>query len=537
MQSGVGPASPGGNVFRSPYPDAVVPDASFTEFVLARAGEWGEKPALIDGTGVTSYAELAGSVRRVAAGLAARGFRKGDVFAVYSPNLPEYAVAIHAVATLGGVVTTANPLYTADEFASQLNDAGAKYLLTVPPFLETARQAASRARIEEVFVLGEAEGATPFSALMHDGPVPDVRIEPREDLLFLPYSSGTTGRPKGVMLTHHNVVANVAQTIAHSDVVRETDIVIAVLPFFHIYGLSVVLNASLRIGATVVTMPRFALEGFLKSIQDHRATVVFAVPPIVLALAKHPLVDSYDLSSVRVIFSGAAPLDGDLSLACEQRLGCPPLRQGYGMSEASPVTHISDPALIKPGAIGPVVPNTECVIVDIESGASLGTNEQGEVWVRGPQVMKGYLNRPDATAATVDGNGWLKTGDIGYVDEDGHLTIVDRLKELIKYKGFQVAPAELEAVLLSHPRVSDAAVIGSPDEEAGEVPKAFVVTTGEAASPEEVMTFVAERVAPHKKVRRLEFIEEIPKSPSGKILRRVLVEREKRTAAGAPDSM
>ena len=210
-----------------------------------------------------------------------------------------------------------------------------------------------------------------------------------------------------------------------------------------------------------------------------------------------------------------------------------PVRQGYGMTEASPVTHMSDPALVKPGAIGP--PERRMRDRGHRERIPLGTNEPGGVWVRGPQVMKGYRNRPDATAATVDGAGWPKTGDIGYVDEDDHLYIVDRLKELIKYKKLQAAPAELEAVLPSHPRVFDAAVIGSPDEEAGEVPKAFVVATG-AVSPEEIMAFVAERVAPHKKVRRLEFVEEIPKSPSGKILRRLLLERERRAAAGEPAS-
>ena len=518
---------------RSPYPDVEIPEVSLTDLVLGRSRELGEKPALVDApSGRTlTYHGLTDSIRRTAAGLAERGLKKGDVFAIYSPNVPEYAVAIHAVASLCGVVTTVNPLYTAEELARQLVDANAKYLLTIPPFLDKALEAADKSGVREIFVIGAAEGATPFSRLLESSAEPpEVGIQPRDDLLFLPYSSGTTGLPKGVMLTHHNVVANVTQTLAHSDLVRETDTVIAVLPFFHIYGLMVVLNGSLRAGATVVTMPRFDMEGFLKNIQNHRVNVVFAAPPIVLALAKHPLVDSYDLSAVRVVFSGAAPLDSDLSRTCEERLGCPPVRQGYGMTEASPVTHLSDPALVKPGAIGPVVPNTECVIVDIESGAPLGANEQGEVWVRGPQVMKGYLNRPDATDAILDGNGWLKTGDIGYVDEDDHLTVVDRLKELIKYKGFQVAPAELEAVLLSHQQVSDAAVIGLPDQEAGEVPKAFVVASG-GVTAKEIMAFVAGKVAPHKKVRRIEFVEEIPKSPSGKLLRRVLIDRERAASA------
>lgn len=522
-------------IFRSPYPGVEVPDVPLSEFVLARADELGDKPALIDGASgrTLTYRGLAEAARRAAAGLTERGFEKGDVLAIYSPNLPEYAVAVHAIAQLGGIVTTVNPLYTADELVRQLEDAGAKYLLSVPPFLEKALSASGRSGVREVFVFGEAEGATPFSALLESGgEPPPVDINPREDLLFLPYSSGTTGLPKGVMLTHRNVVANIAQVTAGFDVMRETDTAIAVLPFFHIYGLVPVMNVSLRVGATVVTMPRFDLEGFLTAIQDYRVTVAFVVPPIALALARHPLVDCCDLSSLRLVLSAAAPLDRDLERACAERLGVLPIRQGYGMTEASPTTHLTpaDPFRIRPGSIGPPVPNTECMVVDLESGAPLGANERGEVLVRGPQVMKGYLKRPEATVATISADGWLSTGDVGYVDEDGYLYVVDRLKELIKYKGLQVAPAELETILLSHPRVADAAVIGTPDEEAGELPKAFVVSSGEASAGE-IMAYVAERVAPHKKVRRLEFVEEIPKSPSGKILRRVLIERDRGDSA------
>jgi acyl-CoA synthetase (AMP-forming)/AMP-acid ligase II len=519
-------------IVRGPYPDITIPDVPLTPLVLRRSAELADKPALIDGpTGrVLSYGALAGAIDRAAAGLARRGFRKGDVFAIYSPNLPEYAVAFHAVATLGGVVTTANPLLTADELAEQLRDAGATMLLTVPPHLEKARAAAEQAHVDEVFVLGDAEGATPFAALLReDGQAPSVSIDPREDLVALPYSSGTTGLPKGVMLTHHNLVANVCQ-IEVADGMAERDTLIGILPFFHIYGLVVIMNKALHAGATVVTMPRFELEPFLQLMQDHRVTRGYLVPPIVLALAKHPLVDNYDLSALELILSGAAPLSANVAQACAERLGCR-VKQGYGLTETSPVTHVTPDDRIKPGSIGPCVPNTECLVVDAASGAKLAPGEQGELWIRGPQVMRGYLNQPDATAATIDAEGWLHTGDIGYVDEDGYFYITDRLKELIKYKGFQVAPAELEAVLLTHPAVADAAVIPIADEEAGEVPKAFVVLEGEATA-EDILDFVAERVAPYKRIRELEVVEQIPKSPSGKILRRVLVERERERAVG-----
>jgi acyl-CoA synthetase (AMP-forming)/AMP-acid ligase II len=329
------------------------------------------------------------------------------------------------------------------------------------------------------------------------------------------------------MLTHYNIVANVAQfePVHH---LSQEDRVIAVLPFFHIYGQVVIMNNGLYKGATIVTMPKFDLEPFLKLIQDHRITRAYLVPPIILALAKHPAIDNYDLSSLRLIMSGAAPLDAGLSAQCEQRLGVHVI-QGYGLTETSPVTNCNpddDPAKNKPGSIGPPLPNTEIRVADWGTGESYGPNQDGEIWVRGPQVMKGYLNNPEATAITIDDEGWLHTGDIGHADADGYFTIVDRLKELIKYKGYQVPPAELEAVLLSHPSVADAAVIPKADAEGGEIPKAFIVRRGELDA-DAIIAFVAERVAPHKKVREVEFVDEIPKSASGKILRRVLVDRER----------
>jgi acyl-CoA synthetase (AMP-forming)/AMP-acid ligase II len=385
--------------------------------------------------------------------------------------------------------------------------------------------------VREIVVFGEAEGALSFSELIiASGPPPVTAVSP-DDVVALPYSSGTTGLPKGVMLTHGNVVANLLQSAAALPLEGE-DVVIAVLPFFHIYGLQVILHGGLRAGATLVVLPRFDLETFLRAIQQHRATWAFVVPPIALALAKHPAVDGYDLSSLKQVLSGAAPLSADLARAVTKRLGCRML-QGYGMTETSPVTHTNSGPTVetKPGSVGALVANTEGRIVDPESGRDLGPGEQGEICVRGPQIMKGYLGKPEATAAMIDKDGWLHTGDIGYADEDGDFFVVDRLKELIKYKGCPVAPAELEALLLTHPAVADVAVIPSPDDEAGEVPKAFVVTRAQVTA-EELMAFVAERVAPTKRVRRLEMIDQIPKSPSGKILRRVLVDRERARTQG-----
>jgi acyl-CoA synthetase (AMP-forming)/AMP-acid ligase II len=522
-------------IFRSPLPDVLIPDSSLTDYVFERFAKHPSKPALIDGpTGRTlSYGDLARGARRMASGLSERGFGKGDVFAIYSPNLPEYALAFHGVASVGGVSTTINPLYTPEELTRQLRDACAKYLLTIPHFVANAKTAARDSGVEEVFVLGEAEGATPFAALLaSDGEPPEVGIDSAEDLVALPYSSGTTGLQKGVMLTHRNLVANVAQCAAvFDDEVRETDVAIGVLPFFHIYGLAVIMNVLLRRGATIVTMPRFELEPFLDILSKHRVTIAYLVPPIILALSKHPLVDKYDLSSLRWVFSGAAPLGPELSQACASRLGLF-VFQGYGLTETSPATHVCLPHASKPGSVGVLVPNTECKIVDPATGEACGPGQDGELWMRGPQVMKGYLNQPAATTAVIDSDGFFHSGDVGRADEGGHFYIVDRLKELIKYKGYQVAPAELEALLLTHPAVADAAVIGKPDEQAGEVPKAFVVKKSEV-TPEALMEFVSGRVAPFKKIREIEIVDQIPKSPSGKILRRILVQREREKSSGS----
>lgn len=520
-------------IFVSPHHDIALPDGSFTDFVLAGASAHPDKAALVEGpTGRTiSYRELEVAIRRSAAGLHARGLRKGDVVLIFAPNLPEYAIAVHAVLSRGGVVTTANALSSPEELARQLAVTGAAYVITTPTLIDKVRTAMATSNVRELFVFGEAPGATPFASLATvSDAAPDVSID-GDDLAVLLYSSGTTGLPKGVMLTHRILATNVLQTQAVEQLGAD-EILPAVLPFFHCYGLVVVMSVTLHVGATLVTIPRFDLAEFLGLIQRYRITGAYVVPPIVLALTKNPLVERFDLTSLRWLVSGAAPLSPELVRGCAGRLRCV-VRQAYGMTESGPVTHYTPRAgpHTRPGSVGQCVPNTEFEIVDAATGGSLGPRAEGEIWIRGPQIMKGYLNEPEATALALHPDGWLRTGDIGYTDEQGYLYIVDRVKEMIKVKGFQVAPAELEAVLLSHAAVADAAVIGIPDEEAGEVPKAFVVAR-HPISADALCAHVAAHVAPYKKLRAVEFRDAIPKSPSGKILRRLLIAEERARTTG-----
>jgi acyl-CoA synthetase (AMP-forming)/AMP-acid ligase II len=502
------------------------------EFLFEHAARFGDKPALVEGpTGRTlSYRQLADGVERVAAGLASIGFGCGDVLALSSPNLPEYALALYGAMAAGGAVTGANPLLTAGELAGQLADAGASVLVTVPPFLEVARAAAGKAGVGRVLVFGEADGATPFAGLLTGGgPPPSLRIDPARDLAALPYSSGTTGLPKGVELTHANLVAQVQAVMG----LTEADVVVGVAPFFHAIGQNIILPCSLRAGATVVTMPRFDLAGFLGLVQEHRATFTIVVPPVVLALAGHPMVDDYDLSSLRLLGCGAAPLGADVEQRCADRLGCQVV-QGFGMTEGTAALAIVPPDAPRRGSAGRLLPGTEARIIDPVGGGDLGPGRTGELWLRGPQVMRGYRDRPEATARTLAPGGWLRTGDLCYVDADGYLFVVDRLKELIKYKGYQVAPAELEQLLCAHPAVADAAVVPRPDPDAGELPVAHVATRSEVSAAE-LEAWVADRVAPYKRLRGVRFVDQVPRSPTGKLLRRVLVEAERGDAAAGAE--
>ncbi|ODT41697.1 MAG: AMP-dependent synthetase [Microbacterium sp. SCN 70-200] len=526
-------------VFTSPFPDIEIPATSIYDDLFGDlTAEDAGRVALIDpATGAeTTYGALKAQVDAFAGALAARGVGLDTVLGLLCPNVPAFATVFHGILRAGATVTTINSLYTPGEIQKQLTDAGATWLITVSPLLPQAKAAAEAVGIadDHLIVLDGAEGHPNLRGLLTEGsPAPDVTFDPATHVAVLPYSSGTTGIPKGVMLSHRNLVANVAQCRVNIDL-RSSDRVLAVLPFFHIYGMTVLLNLALKQRASLVTMPKFDLVQFLENIQNFRCTYLYIAPPIAVALAKHPIVDQYDISTVHTVFSGAAPLDGETAELAGRRLNTR-MMQGYGMSELSPVSHAMPFQRddIPVSSVGVMLPNTLNKLIDTETGEEItelgedGQTRPGELWVKGPNVMLGYLGKPEATAETLDDDGFLHTGDIAIYHEGGYFSIVERVKELIKYHGYQIAPAELEALLLSHPKVMDAAVIGVLDDEKEEIPKAFIVARPDSGLTEdEVKDFVTANVAPYKKVRRVEFVEAIPKSTSGKILRKDLRARE-----------
>jgi acyl-CoA synthetase (AMP-forming)/AMP-acid ligase II len=500
-----------------------IPTQSLPEYFLERIRPFSDRTALVCAeTGRTrTYAELARRIRAFAGALRDRGLAEGDVAALWSANHVDYPAAFHGAVLAGATVTLVGAMASDEEVQRQLGDSAAHWLVAGAELAARAsRLAAMLPSPAHVIVLGQDDGG--FERLCAlDRPAPRLEHPSADTVAALPYSSGTTGLPKGVMLTHRNLVANLLQ-VEDGETLGPGDVALGLLPFAHIYGLTVVMNMTLARGATLLVVPRFEPAAFLQALQDHGVTRAYLAPPLVLFLARHPLVAKHDLSRLRCIISGAAPLDAPLARDCASRVGAHVI-QGYGLTETSPgISRDSlDPALSRPGSIGRLLPATQARVLDPGSDREVEPGQPGELWIRGPQVMKGYLHRPDATADMVDAEGWLRTGDLVTQDQDGWLFVSDRLKELIKCKGYQVAPSELEALLRQHPQVRDCAVIGRPDEEAGEVPVAFVV----AAAPVEasaLLDFVASRVAPYKKLRAVEFTDAIPKSPAGKILRRVL---------------
>ncbi|WCJ19228.1 4-coumarate--CoA ligase-like 4 [Euphorbia peplus] len=487
-----------------------------------------DKIALIDASTnhKLSYAQLLRSIRALAAGLYhALGVRKGDVVFVLSPNSIMYPTICLAIFSLGAILSPANPINTESEITKQILDSGATLVISAPEELPKL----TRNGVPVMLTTKSSNYVSVEELIECSDPVefPQVGIT-QSDTAAILYSSGTTGTSKGVILTHSNFIAimTLMKWSVHATSSQD-DVFLCFIPIFHIYGLAFFALGLFSSGITTVIMPKFDLQGMLDAIETHQVNNLPAVPPVILGLVKHATKVKGNLSSLMRVGSGAAPLSKELTEEFRGKYPWMELRQGYGLTEscgAATFFTLDEQAKAHPGSCGRLLPSFTGKVVDSETGMALPPCQEGEVWIKSPTIMQGYLKREEATAATLDSEGWLKTGDLGYFDEDGFLYIVDRIKELIKHNGYQVAPAELEAILLSHPQVLDAAVIPVEDEEAGQIPMAYVVrAAGSDLTQEQIIQYVASQVAPYKKVRRVAFINTIPKSAAGKILRKELV--------------
>ena len=499
---------------RSDHPAPPQDGRTLTDLIFDSAARAPDRAALIAGTDgqIVSYAELMKRIEAAAGALAMRGIGSGDVVAIWAPNVPPWAGVSLAALRAGAAATGIHPAATWGEARRQLATSRAAALVTLPSMLDSARRAAEGTAVRHVI---------PMTTELIESSAPPARQTAQPgDLALLPFSSGTTGLPKGVMLTHANLTASTRQ-LGPALGLGERDTVLAVAPFAHVMGWLVTLSAPLAAGAGVVTMPRFDFVRLLELVERHEITVLVVPPPVMTLLARHPAVEAHDITSVELVVSGGAPLGAQLQEAVAARLPDAAVGQGYGLTEtAVGITGPDRRTGTLPGSVGRLLPGTELRLVDPETGEDAGAGP-GELWARGPQVMSGYIDAPEATAEVLTPDGWLRTGDLARIDADGNVYVVDRLKELIKVNALQVAPAELEALLLTHPKVADVAVVPRPDARSGEVPVAVVAPEGDLNS-DDLIAWVAERVAPHKRIRDVRFAEAIPRTPAGKILRRHL---------------
>ena len=494
-----------------------------------------------------TFKELDKLSDRFAAALSNMGVEKGDKVALFLPNVAQYIISYYGCLKAGAAVTALNPLFKERELIYQLNNSSAETIVILDSLYPMVRMAQGKTKLKRTIVTSIGEYSFKkaptfnvvrepqvyfFQELIREYPPKPPRLEmnPYEDLAALQYTGGTTGVSKGAMLTHYNLVSNAVAFAAWLRAREGKEVFMAVLPLFHIYGMTTSMNAPISLAGVMVLIPRFDPIEVLKAIEKHGVTVFCGVPTMYIMIATHPEVTEYDLSSVRFCISGGAPLPPDIQRKFMEMTGGV-LIEGYGLTEASPVTHVNplDPTMktVKMGSIGLALPDTEAKIVDLQTGTrDLSFGEIGELVVRGPQVMKGYWKMPEETENTIR-DGWLYTGDIAKMDEDGYVFIVDRKKDLLKYKGYSVYPREVEDVLYEHPAIKICAVVGKPDPIAGEIPKAFVVLKGGMKITEEdIIEFVKERVTPYKRIREVEFREELPMTSVGKVLRRALREEE-----------
>jgi long-chain acyl-CoA synthetase len=531
------------------------------EMLRKTAEKYSNHTALVYFDKEITYKELDVASDKFATALSALGVNKGDKVAIFLPNMPQFIIAYYGAIKIGAVATAISPLYREREVKHQLKDSEAETLVVLDALYPIVEKVWEKTKLKRVIVTSlkeympsataffgsllkripthkveRKEGVYFFQELLrkHEAKPPTVEIDPKEDLAALQYTGGTTGTSKGAMLTHLNLISNALMCAEWLQGTEAGETFLAVLPLFHIYGMTTGMNAPIYMAGKTVLLPRFEAVSTLHAIQKQKVTVFCGAPTMYAMLLAHPDVGKYNLKSVRFCISGSAPLPPEVQKKFMEVTGGV-LVEGYGLTESSPVTHCNplDRSLktVKVGSIGLPWPDTEAKIMDMETGdTELPTGETGEVVVKGPQVMKGYWKMPEETASVLR-NGWLYTGDIGRMDEDGYFYITDRKKDLIKYKGYSVYPREIEDVLYEHPAVKLCGVIGKPDPVAGEIPKAFIVLKeGQTVTAEEIKEFVNSKVAPYKAIREVEFRSELPMTMVGKVLRRVLQEEERKKA-------